>query len=71
MSKIWIGSLVGGLILFIWQFLSWSMLNIHDNEMEYTPNQVQILEVLNENLEEGNYFLPTAPRAQLLRSTSR
>lgn len=61
MSKIWLGSLIGGLILFVWQFLSWSLLNIHGNEMQYSPNQDQVLEVLNEHLEEGNYFMPGAP----------
>ena len=61
MKKVLIGGLVGTIILFIWQFLSWSLLNIHYPEMQYTENQDKILPVLTENLEEGSYFLPTAP----------
>ena len=52
-------SLVAALILFIWQFLSWSLISVHGSEMQYTPNQDAILEYLSENLEEGSYFLPT------------
>lgn len=59
MKKTIIASIVGGLILFIWQFLSWSMLNIHGSSMTYTPNQEKILAHLEANLEEGSYFLPT------------
>ena len=56
-----IGALVASLILFIWQFLSWAMLNLHGSEMSYTSNQDAIMEVLNANLEEGDYFLPASP----------
>ncbi|NOT38805.1 MAG: hypothetical protein HOP11_15635 [Saprospiraceae bacterium] len=57
-----IASIVGALILFIWQFLSWSMLPIHQDEYGYTPNQDKILEVLNQsNLEDGTYMLPNVP----------
>jgi hypothetical protein len=61
MKKVLIGTLVGGLIIFIWQFLSWSALNIHGSEQQYTENQDIILECLGENLQEGHYFLPTVP----------
>jgi len=61
MKKQLIASLVGGIILFVWQFLSWSMLNIHGSEMAYTANQDKILESLAQNLEEGSYFLPNLP----------
>lgn len=61
MKKQLIASLVGGILLFVWQFLSWSMLNIHGSEMAYTPNQDKILENLTQNLEEGSYFLPNLP----------
>lgn len=61
MKKQLIASLVGGLILFLWQFLSWSMLNIHASEFQYTANQDQIMENLAQNLEEGSYFMPGVP----------
>ena len=57
-----IGALVGGLILFIWQFLSWSITGLHESQMAHTPNQDAIMEVLAENLEEGSYFLPNVAK---------
>ncbi len=60
MKKMLIGSIVGGLILLIWQFLSWSLLNVHAAETQYTEKQDQILEALVD-LDEGTYFLPNAP----------
>lgn len=56
-----IGALVAAVILFIWQFLSWGMLNLHGSQMGYTPNQDTILTVLSANLEDGQYFIPRAP----------
>ncbi|MBK8501934.1 MAG: hypothetical protein IPL46_06855 [Saprospiraceae bacterium] len=61
MKKILIGALVGGIILFLWQFLSWTMLGIHTSGMAYIPSQDAILECLSANIsEDGFYFLPTA-----------
>ena len=62
MNKLLIGSLVGGIILFIWQFLSWGPLQVHRAEFQYTPNEDAILEVLSANLpEDGGYFVPGIP----------
>lgn len=59
MKKLLIGGLVGGLILFLWQFASWSALNIHGSYMTHTPHQDQIMQKLAElNLEEGQYMMP-------------
>lgn len=59
-SKFIVGTLVGGVILFLWQFLSWTMLNLHGDGQKYTAKQTEILQYLGENLEgEGSYFLPT------------
>ncbi|NNF22392.1 MAG: hypothetical protein HKN67_10640 [Saprospiraceae bacterium] len=65
MTKLAIGSLVGGLLIFIWQFLSWSMLNTHGANYQYTENQDAIMEALNANLsEDGGYMIPNmAPDA--------
>ena len=59
MKKLLIGTLVGGILLFFLQFLSWGILNIHRSEMAYTEKQDVVLRFLSENLQEGNYFLPT------------
>lgn len=61
-KKHWIiGSLVGAIIVFAWQSLSWMMLGVHDKQMKYTPAQNEIMTVLSANLtEEGLYALPSA-----------
>lgn len=60
MKKIIISAIVGGLILFIWQFISWNPAGIHKSMQEYAPNQKIILDFLSENMEEGFYLLPLA-----------
>lgn len=62
MKKLLIGALVGGTILFFWQFLSWSILGIHDAMQTHTPKQTEVLKYLDENLDEGFYYLPTLPK---------
>jgi hypothetical protein len=62
MKKWIIGSLVGAILVFAWQFLSWSLLGIHGGEEKYTASQDQILSALNSSgLAEGQYRLPNAP----------
>ncbi|MCC7467273.1 MAG: hypothetical protein IT261_13425 [Saprospiraceae bacterium] len=62
MKKQLVATLVGGLILFVWQFLSWSMLPVHQSEYGYTANQDKIMEALNQSLtEEGTYMIPGVP----------
>ena len=61
MKKSLIGAVVGAIIIFIWQFLSWTLLNLHQPAQRHTPNQEAIMPVLNSNLEEGGYILPSIP----------
>ncbi len=62
MKKILIGALVGGIILFIWQSLSFMMINLHAKAFQYTPKQTEIMNFLNNTLtEEGSYLLPHSP----------
>ena len=62
MKKWVIGSLVGAIIVFVWQAASWMFLGIHDKAMKYTPAQEQIMNVLSTNItEEGMYMMPSAP----------
>lgn len=59
MKKQLLAALVGGLILFVWQFLSWGMMLVHADAFRYTPNQDSLLAALEQHLgEEGNYMLP-------------
>lgn len=58
MKKHLLFSIVGGIILFIWQFLSYAMPNFHQKASTYTPLQDTILATLQEvGLEEGMYML--------------
>ncbi len=62
MKKWIIGSLVGAIIVMIWQFASWMFLPIHDKQAKYSASQDQILNVLNTTItEDGMYMLPSAP----------
>jgi hypothetical protein len=62
MKKWIIGSLVGAIIIFGWQALSWGVLGVHNDAMKYTPAQESIMSALSSaNLDEGLYMLPSAP----------
>ena len=62
MKKMIIGALVGGLLIFVWQTLSWAVLDLHRPAQDYTPKQDTIMAVLNGNLDkEGGYLLPNMP----------
>ena len=60
MKKNIIGAVVGGLIIFLWQFLSFTVLDMHANANTYTSSQDSILKYLGEHVKEGQYFLPRA-----------
>ena len=65
-SRTIIGSLLAGLILWLFQFLSWAMLDLHYSEMQYTDQQETILEALEAaNLAEGDYMLPRGPKGDI------
>lgn len=62
MKKIIIGSLVGAILLFGWQGLSWMVMGIHDSAFKYSPAQDSLLTTISNSLpEEGQYFLPRLP----------
>ena len=62
MKKLIIGAIVGGILLFIWQTLSFALLNLHGKAFQYTPKQEEIMTSLNSFFnEEGQYLLPRAP----------
>ncbi len=59
MKKWLIGSLVGAILVFLWQFLSWTMLGIHKEAAKYHPSQDSIMSVLSSTTtEDGSYMLP-------------
>lgn len=60
MKKWLIGSFVGAIFVFAWQFLSWTVLGLHLGEAKYTPAQDSIVSFLSSTLtEDGVYMLPT------------
>jgi len=62
MKKIIVGALVGGLIIFAWQSVSYTVLGIHRSAEKYTPQQDSILNYLGTHLvTSGNYSLPNYP----------
>ena len=63
MKKLAIASLIGGIIIFFWQTLSWTVLNLHSASEGYTPKQDSILAFLNAQFsEDGSYMLPGYPQ---------
>ena len=59
MKKMIIGAIVGGIILFAWQFLTWGVLNLHEAQQQYTPKQDSVLAYLGTQFsEDGAYFMP-------------
>jgi hypothetical protein len=62
MKKIVIGAIVGGIVIFIWQTLSWTILDLHRPANQYTPKQEEIMSFLNKQFNaDASYFLPTYP----------
>ena len=58
MKRTLIGALVGGIIIFAWQTVSWVVLHMHDDAHKKAPNQEAIMALLTALPEEGGYFLP-------------
>ena len=59
MKKKIIAAIVGGIIIFIWQFLTWGALNLHHAQQEYTPKQDSIISYLNTQFDkDGGYMIP-------------
>lgn len=63
MKRTLIGAIVGALVIFIWQFLSFTALKLHYASTQYTPKQDAILSFMKEqNLADGGYFLPNVEK---------
>ena len=62
MKKWLIGSLVGAILIFGWQGLSWEVLHLHDGGFKYTSAQDSVLSVLSSTIkEDGSYYMPNVP----------
>lgn len=61
MTRQIIAILVGAILMFGYQAMSWMVLPIHTNSLKHTPQQDSLMAVLSGNLqEEGLYYLPLA-----------
>ena len=62
MKKSLIGAIVGAIIIFIWQFLSFAAVNLHKPAQQHTDKEKAIMEYLNsQGLADGGYILPSPP----------
>lgn len=62
MKKLLIGAIVGGIILFICQFLSWTVLDWHGSAYQYTDKQDTIMSFLNTHLHKDQQLhMPALP----------
>ena len=72
MKKSLIGAIVGGFLIFIWQTLSWTMLNLHQPTQSYTAKQDSIMKFLNANFDkDGGYLLPTFPAGTSMEEANK
>ncbi len=72
MKKNLIGAIVGGLLIFLWQTLSWTVLDLHRPAQDYTAGQDTIMQFLNTHLEkEGGYLLPSVPKGTSWEEATR
>lgn len=61
MKKLLIGALVGGILVFAWQTLSWTMLGLHNEEYKQASGQDEIISFLSSKFSaDGQYMIPTA-----------
>jgi hypothetical protein len=64
MKKIIIASIVGGLIIFLWQFFSYAAGNLHGAVTQYTEKEQAIMDFLaTQELPEGGYIMPSLPQS--------
>jgi len=63
MKKLIIGALIGGILIFLWQTLSWTVLNLHAKEYQKAGNQDEVMPFLTSHFtHDGQYYLPNIDR---------
>jgi hypothetical protein len=63
MKHILLGGIVGGIILFVWGWMAWTVLPLHTASMRPIENEDRVTEVLATNLGgEGIYTFPSMPQ---------
>jgi hypothetical protein len=60
-GKVIVSALVGGVLLFLWQSLSWTVLDLHGNAINTAAEgQVEILDRMVKHLDQNMYYLSHA-----------
>jgi hypothetical protein len=61
-KSLFLGSVFGGLILFVWTFVSWAILPFHDASLKRLADPAAVIGVLRQNtVESGIYAYPMPP----------
>ncbi|MEZ5015250.1 MAG: hypothetical protein R2794_13255 [Chitinophagales bacterium] len=60
MKKTLIAVLIGAIILFAYQALSWMVSPVHKNSMKYSANEQSVLESMS-GMQDGMYMMPGRP----------
>ena len=62
MKKIVLAGIVGGIILWVWGFLSWVVLPLHNSAKLSVPNETEVIATLGQSLTaKGTYVFPMMP----------
>ena len=62
MNKVLIGGIVGGVVLFIWSALVWTVVPLHKPSLHNIPNEEAVIGALKANMgEKGLYVFPAMP----------
>ncbi|MEP7259126.1 MAG: hypothetical protein ABI687_12065 [Flavitalea sp.] len=72
MKKIILGPVIAGLIIFVCQTISWTIIDLHRPANQYSPKQTEILHYLDSQLViNGQYMLPTVPAGTSMDEASK
>lgn len=59
MKQILIGTLAGGVVLFVWQFLAWAVIGLHDPSFRPLANEDAVVEALRSSITtDGLFYFP-------------
>lgn len=62
MKQTLLGALAGGVVLFVWGFLAWAVLPLHNSSFRSLPNEDAIIPVLRSSIAtDGLYYFPGMP----------
>jgi len=64
MKQLLIGSLIGGIILFIWSWLAWTLVPIHIGTIQNIDNEEAVITAMSINMDKkGVYVFPAMPES--------